>query len=75
MLDWGACRRGATHLAGRTSASARFLRLKSDVLGASRAAVRAPEMQRAMTRAAYGLGAALAVVAALGVHAALNAAR
>jgi len=74
MLDWGAYRRGSTH-SGQTSAPARFLRLKSDVLGASRAAVRAPEVQRAMTRAAYGLGAALAVVAAMGVHAVLHVAR
>jgi hypothetical protein len=49
--------------------------LKSDVLGASRAAIRAPEVRRAMSRAAYGLGAALAVVAALGVHAVLHIAR
>jgi hypothetical protein len=75
MLDGGAYRRGSSHLAGRTSAPARFPRLKSDVLGASRAAVRAPEVQRAMTRAAYGLGAALAVVAALGVHAVLHTIR
>jgi len=53
----------------------RLLRLKSDVLGASGTAVRAPQVRRAMTRATYGLGAALAVVAALGVHALLNAVR
>jgi hypothetical protein len=42
---------------------------------ASDAAFRAPEVKRAMTRASYGLGAALAFVAALSVHAALHAVR
>jgi hypothetical protein len=75
MPDWGAYRRGSANLVARTGAPTRFLRLKLHVLSASRAAVRAPEVQRAMTRATYGLGAALAVVAALGVHAILHVAR
>lgn len=53
----------------------RLLRLRSDLRIASDAAFRAPEMRRAMARAAYGLGAALAFVAALSVHAALHAVR
>ena len=53
----------------------RLMRLRSDVRIVSDAAFRAPEVKRAMTRASYGLGAALAFVAALSLHAALHAIR
>lgn len=53
----------------------RLKRVKADVLAASWMAFRTPEAQRAMTRAVCSLGTALAVVAALSIHAMLLAAR
>ena len=54
---------------------ARLAVLKGDLAYAFRQAVVAPEFRRAMARTGYGLGAALAVVAALSVHEALRAFR
>jgi len=52
-----------------------YARLTRDVLSASQTAVRSSEVRAAMTRAVYSLGVALAVLAALGVHAVLHVSR
>jgi hypothetical protein len=49
--------------------------LRADVLSATREALQTPEVRRSMARAVFAFGAALAVVAALGVHASLHAIR
>jgi hypothetical protein len=50
-------------------------RLTTDVLSASQTAVQSSQVRGAMTRAAYSLGVALAVLAAVGVHAVLHVTR